>query len=179
MRKYIFDIRINLTTMWYPCIVLVVILWISVNFTESARILGVFTIPSTSHHIFFQAIVKKLVQQGHYFISITPKPINDTSIEGLKELYIHEIYDVITKRNFKYCLSGNAYSYQRIECYLFLSRFAAEMPLTNKYVQEFLHEDVKVDLLLVQSMHPLNFALAGKYKVPVIGKIYCGYLISL
>lgn len=51
------------------------ILTISV-FSEESNILAVFPIPSKSHHVMFQAIIKGLINKGHNVTLVSPYEIN-------------------------------------------------------------------------------------------------------
>ncbi|XP_047519598.1 UDP-glucosyltransferase 2-like isoform X1 [Pieris napi] len=67
------------------------------NFTESARILGVFPTPSISHQVVFRPIMHALAKRGHDVVVITPDPAfpkgkappNLTEIDVHNESYIH------------------------------------------------------------------------------------------
>lgn len=75
------------------CRVLIVLLGLSGVY--SAKILGVFTIPSVSHQVMFQPIWKELSLRGHEVTVVTPNPLNDPTLTNLTEIDISFVYDAM------------------------------------------------------------------------------------
>lgn len=72
------------------CLLLVTIANI-LCFGNGANILGIFHIPSQSHHILGSALLKELAKKGHHVTMISPYPLKesvpnyeDVSVENLK-----------------------------------------------------------------------------------------------
>lgn len=135
---------------------------------NSANILGLFTFPSLSHHETFRAICKELAFAGHNLTIITPHILNDSSLPNIKEIDINQVYGVVESSRLAYSLSNRPFTIERVLYYLFLSRVPTEIAFER--VKILLSNAESYDLLLVQGTHPLNVALAAKFKAPVIGK---------
>lgn len=61
--------------------------------TQSANILGYFSVGSVSHQIVFQPIWKELSLRGHKVTVVTPNPLNDPTLTNLTEIDLSVSYD--------------------------------------------------------------------------------------
>lgn len=140
------------------------------RFGQCAKILGFFVTPSFSHQQTFQTICKELALRGHDVTFISPNILNDTSIKNLKEIDIHQTYDIFKTYKVGRTLSKDISTFERILGYLILCRVPAEIAFEDEKVRKLINSDEKFDLLIIQGFHPLLFVMETKFKVPVIGK---------
>lgn len=142
----------------------------SISYGYGANILGFFTTPSLSHQQTFQTICKELASRGHNVTFISPNILNDTSIKNLTEIDISQVYAIHKSIDAVKYLSKDAFTVSRVLGYYILTRVPTEIALLDSKVQKLINTDERFDLLLVQAFHPLTFAMAARFKVPVIGK---------
>lgn len=140
------------------------------QFTKGAKILGFFTTPSFSHQQTFRTLCKALALRGHDVTMISPDILNDKSIKTLKEIDIHQTYDIKNKYNVGRFLSKDISTLERVFGYLILCGVPTEIAFDDEKVQQLIRGDETFDLLIIQGFHPLTFAMAAKFKAPVIGK---------
>lgn len=136
----------------------------------SARILGFTPVPSISHQIIFRAIWKELALKGHDLTVISPNILNDTSLTNLKEIDVQHTYNFIKAFDVQKRLSRDVFAPDKVLNYFELIRGSTEMALDDKMVQNLIKSSESFDILIVQALHPLLFAMAARFKVPVIGK---------
>lgn len=149
---------------------IVVILWVFFQFGNGAKILGFFTTPSFSHQQVFQMISKQLVLIGHDVTFISPDIMEDNSLKNLKQIDIKQVYDFKSKCDVGQYLSKDALAFHRILGYYILTRDPTEIAYEDAYVQKLLRSNETFDVLILQGFHPLTFAMAAKFKAPVIGE---------
>lgn len=149
-----------------------VILTISLltNLVYGSRILVVVGVPSFSHQKPFQNLAKELSMRGHEVTIMTTNPMKDNSLTNLTEIDISYLYDILrNKGGFENMLSSqNSLQMMIIELRKFFD-ITAEYIFENKHVQS-LYGRKNFDLLLMESHNALLFALAAKFKAPLIGK---------
>lgn len=148
----------------------VLLLCVTCSLGKCARILGFFTTVSLSHQITFQSICRELALRGHQVTFISPNVINDNSLRSLREIDINHAYDLLKTINVTKALSKDASIFDRMQGFYQLTRIPTEIALDDQKVQDLLKSDETFDILIVQALHPLNFALAAKYKIPIIGR---------
>lgn len=54
---------------------------------DAANILGIFPIPSPSHHILGSALLKELAKRGHHVTMLSPYPFKK-SVENYTDVYL-------------------------------------------------------------------------------------------
>lgn len=143
------------------------------------KILGFFTTPSYSHQQTFQTLCKELAIRGHEVTFISPEILNDESIKKLKGIDIHQTYDLKKKYSVGRFLSKDVFTFERVLGYFLLSGVPTEIAFADEEVIELIKSGEEYDLLILQGMHPLTFAMAAKFKAPIIGKFACKYFFSL
>lgn len=135
-----------------------------------ARILGFFTTPSFSHQQTFRALCKELALRGHYVTFISPEILNDSSIKNLKEIDIQQTYQLREKYDVRSFSSKNRFTLEQILAYFTLCGVPNEIAFNDETVQQLIRSEESFDLLIIQAVHPLTFAMASKFQVPVVGK---------
>lgn len=155
---------------------IVVILWLFFQVGDSAKILGFFTTPSFSHQLVFQMISKQLAFSGHDVTFISPDIMEDKSLKTLKQIDIKQVYDFKSKCDVGQYLSKDALAFNRILGYYILTRDPTEIAYQDVNVQKLLKSNETFDVLILQGFHPLTFAIAAKFKAPVIGEWRLQYI---
>lgn len=144
-----------------------------------AQILGVFTVPSVSHQIMFQAICKELSLRGHNVTFISANILNDSSIKNLKEIDVNYVYDIHKMVDVSKILSKNNYLPSMVTNYYFMGRFPAEMVFEDPNFQDLYKSDEKFDVVLLQAFHPLTFAITTKFRAPIIGESAAKFYLAI
>lgn len=142
---------------------------------KNVKILGVFTFPSYSHQITFQAVYKELVIRGHSVTVITPNPMNDKTLGNLREINIHQVYDLLSGMEIGRVVTKDKNLFYYISLYYTLIGEANELAFGDQKVQNLLESDETFDILIVQVAHPLTLSIAARYRVPVIGECFDCY----
>lgn len=150
----------------------VLFLWLIIHFGRCAKILGVFTIPSVSHYLIYQVIYKELAIRGHDVTVITPTVLNNSSLKNLKEIDVHQIYDVWKKYDISKILSTDAFTYNLVLSVHKIARISNEIVLKDIKVQDLIKSEETFDVIIVEGIYPLTFALAARFRVPIIGKYW-------
>lgn len=75
------------------CLVSLALIYCHFKHVESAKILGVFPVPSKSHFFVGQAIMKALHEAGHEITLISPFP-RSKPIENWRDIEIPEMIEV-------------------------------------------------------------------------------------
>ncbi|KAJ3641643.1 hypothetical protein Zmor_028137 [Zophobas morio] len=135
-----------------------------------SNILGVFFFPSISHQIVFQLIWKELSLRGHNVTVVTPNPLNDPSLTNLTEISVRFTYDFLKQTKIEEVYSKDSNVFQRLIPAYRLIDFIVEAELNSSRFKELIADQSNhFDLVLVESFHPVVYALAGRFKAPVIG----------
>ncbi|CAH1164481.1 unnamed protein product [Phaedon cochleariae] len=138
--------------------------------TGSSRILAFPEFPSHSHHVIFNPIWRELSLRGHQVTVITPNPMNDPTLSNLTEIDVGSAYEVVRKKDFVKNMAKGRFIVKRL---LFLHKM-----LSDCMEEEMQHEEFQqllrlpsdhFDLLIVQTMHPLVYAIGAKFKAPIVG----------
>lgn len=138
-----------------------------VSYVYSANILLVTTIASISHQIVFQPIWKELSLRGHKVTVLTPNPLNDSSLVNLTEIDVSFMYK--TMDNFGVILAQGLDHWTIMHN---LGKFAelSALILSDRKVQNFINDNNKsYDVIIAEIMDPAAFAIAAKFKCPIIG----------
>ncbi|KAJ0171002.1 hypothetical protein K1T71_013201 [Dendrolimus kikuchii] len=150
---------------------LMVILLSTVSYTESAKILAVYPVPSISHQSAFRPLTLELIRRGHEVMVVTTDPIypEGKTPENLTEIGVHDISykiwrDIVKKS------TGNKND--------MAAQVAGIFELVNKVCDaQFETEEIKdiirnkrnyFDILLIESCVRPPLAFTHIMKVPVI-----------
>ncbi|XP_030759556.1 UDP-glucuronosyltransferase 2B15-like [Sitophilus oryzae] len=142
-----------------------IILLLASSLTSGARILGVFNIPSYSHHVVYAPLYKELSRRGHEVVVITTNPLNDSSLTNLTEIDISYLYRpvaVLTKlqtdKYMEFITTMFAYG---------ISLF--EEVMVNEEVKKLVDNPKEhFDLVIVEDQ-PLLYSFGKRFNAPVIG----------
>lgn len=147
-----------------------VFLWL--NYSESANILGVFPSPAISHQSVFQPIWRELSLRGHQVTVITTNPLNDPTLINLTEIDVGSIYETQKMSSFQETVSNmKEKSLLDIRDNLFSLMFnITEAVLSHPQVQDVIQDDSRsFGVMLVEFFFPTVYALSARFKCPMIG----------
>ncbi|XP_063539826.1 UDP-glucosyltransferase 2-like [Cydia strobilella] len=138
------------------------------NVIESARILGVFPLPSISHQVVFRSLTTELAKRGHEVVVITTDPAfkNEKAPANFTEIDVHDV-------SYKICneiidsLAG-ASPYTMLTTALQMMVDVLKVQVETPQVKEFMAKDQKFDLVIAEACVPTALGFAYKYKAPVI-----------
>ena len=134
------------------------------------NILGVFIFPSISHQSVFQSIWKELSLRGHNVTVVTPDPLNDPSLINLTEISIRFTYDFLKQTTMQDLMSKDSNVFQGIDT---TSRFmdgVVEAELNSTGFKDLIdNQSNYFNLILIENFHPIMYALAERFRAPVIG----------
>ncbi|KAG5896759.1 hypothetical protein JTB14_031738 [Gonioctena quinquepunctata] len=119
------------------------------NVIDGARILGLFFVPSISHHNAYRPIWKKLSLRGHKVTVISPNTLSDPSLTNLTQIDI-------------------GFSYKTME----QSNLQENLAKENSALGNFLFgQEVASNLLQQQFEYSasLAFGLGARFKAPIVG----------
>ncbi|KAK4872661.1 hypothetical protein RN001_014690 [Aquatica leii] len=145
---------------------LIVVFLVTVEVSDSARILGVVPIPSYSHQVVFRPIWKELSTRGHQVVTITTDPIKDPSLVNLTEIDIKSTYDVWNKNIVNFTTTTPLKSFFAIvETILNVS----EHILGHRDVQNLIKNETEYfDVVIVEYTLMSPLAFAKRFKAPLI-----------
>ncbi|CAF4941949.1 unnamed protein product [Pieris macdunnoughi] len=141
---------------------------IGITFNDSARILGIFPTPATSHQGAFRPIIHELARRGHQVTVLTTDPAfpKDKPLPNLREIDVHELlYADKDKWLEKSKNSKDGFLKElkdRFERITVLAEMQIQVPEFKKLYKQ------KFDLLLVESYVRPLLGLSHVFKVPVI-----------
>lgn len=138
---------------------------------NSARILAVFSSPSISHQKMFQSLWWELALRGHNVTAASPNIIRDKTLQNMRQIDLHHAYDTLIGLKPLEFLSKNCPHVKKFLGYFDMMQNAIVDSILDKDVQELLRSNEKFDVIILQAVHPLLFALAYRFKAPVIGKL--------
>lgn len=134
----------------------------------SAKILGVFPVPSVSHQAVFQPIWKELSERGHEVTVLTPNPLNNSSLHNLTEIDLSFTYKTMEELKKLFSQGTNHWLVLKNAANIFLE--ITTQVFENKEVQEFIKNDnTCYDVVIVEVVDPKSYAFAAKCKCPLIG----------
>ncbi|CAH2101289.1 unnamed protein product [Euphydryas editha] len=137
--------------------------------SECAKILGVFPSPSISHQVVFRPLMIELARRGHEVTVITtdrafPK---DQPLPNLTEIDTHDIsYQYVAGIREEFGNKNDEIDVTSIMCDLVLN--LVDIQLKSKEVQEYIHNNKKIDLLFVESYVRPALIYSYIYDAPVI-----------
>ncbi|XP_056632310.1 UDP-glucosyltransferase 2-like isoform X2 [Diorhabda sublineata] len=137
---------------------------------NSARILTIIPIASTSHHLPFQPLWRELASRGHQVTSITTDPQRITSLENLKEIDMSYCYDIYEKHKLLETMIGGNNSF--IEKATVIKKSLTECDayhLDSKEIQNLINnKSIEFDLLMIEAQMSTMFAFTWRFKCPTI-----------
>ncbi|XP_045455020.1 UDP-glycosyltransferase UGT5-like [Melitaea cinxia] len=136
---------------------------------KSAKILGIFPIPSISHQVVFRPVMQELAKLGHEVTVITTDPAfpKDHTPQNLTEIDIHDIsYAYWNKMLAELGREKDALVMMNffVKTVVKLSKIQFQTPV----IQKFFHETKKIDLILVESWVRPFLIFSHIYNAPVI-----------
>ncbi|KAJ3641639.1 hypothetical protein Zmor_028135 [Zophobas morio] len=147
-----------------------VILFLHSTPVLSINILGVFMVPSISHQRVFQSVWSELSLRGHNVTVVTPDPLNDPSLTNLTEISLRFTYDFLKQPKIRDIMSKESNIYLNRDATFRFMDALAEVELNSTQFKELIDDQTKqFDLILTEYFHPVMYALAGRFKAPIIG----------
>ncbi|KAJ8970379.1 hypothetical protein NQ314_001291 [Rhamnusium bicolor] len=142
-----------------------------ISFSQCARILGVFQMPTISHQSVFQSLWKELSLRGHTVTVITPNPLKDPSLINLTEIDINYTYEIMERHGFQFFMSKELPIYTKIPRIFSLNYELSEEILKNgEFIKLYNNSNEKFDLIIAQTyVCPIMYSLSAKMKAPIIG----------
>lgn len=144
-----------------------VIIILVIQFSDSARVLGIFPVPSFSHQQMFQTIWKELTIRGHDVTVVSPDILNDSSLKNLTEIDMSYIYS--GRASTKNLLKDTS-MFIKVPYYHKIMKRSIVGVFENENVKNLIESRVDFDVLILQSIDPLLFAIAARYRVPIVGE---------
>ncbi|XP_045455070.1 UDP-glucosyltransferase 2-like [Melitaea cinxia] len=137
--------------------------------SESAKILGVFPMPSISHQVVFRPLMQELAKRGHEVTVITTDPAfpKGQAPENLTEIDLHDF-------SYEYWNDFLAVHGKEPDQIVLIKRIShalvniLEKQLKSNEVQKFIQNNKNIDLLFVESGIQPALIFSDIYKVPVI-----------
>ncbi|VEN46988.1 unnamed protein product [Callosobruchus maculatus] len=154
-------------------------LWITVS---CARILGITTLPFFSHQIVYQPIWKELSLRGHQVTLVTTHPMKDNGLTNITEIDIGEIIlSVLGEASLSQdtAKDGSHYSILRK---LFENHYiiADAVFSDRRFIEVYNSSYVRFDVVVAESnISPIMYAVAAKFKVPLVGVYSFGVWMGL
>lgn len=146
---------------------------------DSAKILGVFPVPSYSHQQIFLNLAKELSFRGHEITLITPNPLRNKSLINITEIDISHLYKLTLNEGFVDVLQAGNSMWRAMHGLRYIFDQMAPTVLETKEVQDLLKSRKKFDLVIVESHDPIFFSFGPKFNSPVIGKSHNHLNMSL
>ncbi|KAJ3641663.1 hypothetical protein Zmor_028148 [Zophobas morio] len=147
--------------------------------TLCGNVLGVFTFPSISHQLIYQPLWKELSLKGHNVTVLTPDPLNHPSLTNLTELSIRFTYDFLKQTKLQNLMSKDFNILQSVDSVYRFMDAIAEVVLNSTVFKQLIDDQARhFDLILIDCFHPSMYALAGRFKAPIIGVAPCGMLAA-
>lgn len=154
------------------------LLWVVVLVTHSlttlvhtAKILGVFPVPSISHQKSFLNIGKELSLKGHHVTFIVTNPMKDTSLTNFTEIDVSHVYTHLKQTSFAETMNRQNSMMDIVFGSRALFEEISEIVLNSPEVKDLINSDVHFDLVLVEPHAAVFFAFGAKFKAPIIGKL--------
>lgn len=139
-----------------------------VSCVYSAKILGVFTIPSISHQIVFQPIWKELSLRGHEVTIMSPNPLHDSSLTNLTEIDLSFLYKQMQELTTGFSNGLDHWRAMDILSNEFV-HLTSEL-LRDKQVQNVISDNtISYDVIFIEAIDPIGYIFAAKFKCPFIG----------
>lgn len=149
-------------------VVVLTVLFSSLNVVHCAKILGVFNIASISHQVVFQPIWKELSLRGHEVTIMSPNPLKDPSLMNLTEIDLSFMYNSFEE--LKPQMSQSMDHWSMLEMMTVFTERNLEDLLQHQQVLKLINSNnTEFDVVLAEAMIPAVYAFASKFKCPLIG----------
>lgn len=136
------------------------------NEIHSANILFFTIVPSLSHQLFLRSIFRELSLRGHNVTAVTTDPLRDKTLVNLTEIDVGFLHDKFKLLSEEFPAEQSLfYTVYRI---LFYTRVATQSIYEKEHVLNVLKYQ-QFDLVIVENVSPLAFAIVGNTKTPLIG----------
>ena len=146
------------------------ILLLFIGTANCANILGLFMYPSLSHQLVYHNIMQELSLRGHHVTVVTTDPVNNPAFTNLTEIDVRCAYDVLKVKNVQKLFFKDLTVYQAVENLYKLLDVITDTELRSPSFQKLLGDhNTTFDLILVELMHPVMYALSETFKAPMIG----------
>lgn len=145
-----------------------IVLFVYLTSTESARILGVFPIPSISHQVVFRSLTIELAKRGHEVVVVTTDAAfkNEKAPANYTEIDVHDVSYKMWKEMLD-SVNG-ASSYVLLKTALMMIVDVVKVQIETPQMKEFMAKDQKFDLVIAEACVPTTLGFAHKFKAPVI-----------
>ncbi|XP_075979930.1 UDP-glucosyltransferase 2-like [Anticarsia gemmatalis] len=148
----------------------------SIVIVDSARILGVFPIPSISHQIVFRALTQELAKRGHELVIITPDPAlpKERPPDNITEIDTSEGYQWLAQfykdsgKDFKRGVVSDldlVLSGQTEKAMSELVTYQFDIPEVDQLLKD---KSQKFDLILVEGFGDFHLIVTEIFKAPAI-----------
>ncbi|XP_069686785.1 UDP-glycosyltransferase UGT5-like [Periplaneta americana] len=135
---------------------------------NTARILGVFPIPSFSHHIVHRAVMKELHSLGHHVVVVTSHPMQDSSLQNYTEIDISDT-ELYWSKRFGTDKDDDPYQKKFIWNILQITEYMCTIIYNNQQLQKILLEQ-NFDLVIVEwHSAPCTYGYSYFLSSPLIG----------
>lgn len=152
-----------------------ILVFLFISRAQSAKILGVFNIPSVSHQVVYQPIWKELSLRGHEVTVVTPNPLKDPSLTNLTEIDVSFMYDHLKEVYELFSDTPSHWTMMKI-MFQFAESFAEQL-LGDKNVQNLINDTSReFDVVMVEYMQTFPSAFAARFKCPLIAVASLGIL---
>uniref|UniRef100_A0A2A4IVU8 UDP-glucuronosyltransferase n=1 Tax=Heliothis virescens TaxID=7102 RepID=A0A2A4IVU8_HELVI len=139
-------------------------------YTDAARILAIYPVPSISHQVTFRPITLELVKRGHEVVVITADPMfkKGEAPQNLTEIDVHDLsYNVWQAfMNSERGSRDDLVSQMRVGVEVLLELFDKQMQVEE--IKELRKGKQTFDLLLTEAVIRNALGFSHIYKVPVI-----------
>lgn len=160
--------------MWRPVILTSFLVLLSCE-VDSARILGVFPMPSKSHQVVFRSYTQELARRGHELVIITPDPVKNVDpAYNVTHIDVSIGYEYLIKllmSRGSYLKRGVIMSIDAIidlKVYLLVVDLFADI-INLPQVQELINDkSQKFDLIIAEGFLDYHLILSEIFKAPVI-----------
>lgn len=140
-----------------------------IAYVRSAKILGVFTVPSVSHQVIFQPVWKELSLRGHEVTVLTPNPLKDPSLTNLTEIDLSFQYKKIEKCKEELSVQSMDH-WATVDTFVTVFTNITRELFISDTVSSFIKDNTdSYDVVLVEAVDAATYALAAKFGCPLIG----------
>lgn len=155
---------------------LLIVLWLSVTILgicDGSKILGIFPVPSKSHYIIGEALLRGLAEKGHDVTMISPYTL-DKPMKNYTDIVVNEVLE-LKEAYGPQMAEFNATFFQKanLSYYLFPAMYHAIHNSSN--VRQFLKKGEKYDLCIASFIiSEASFGICDSVQAPAIGMSLVG-----
>ncbi|XP_047539179.1 uncharacterized protein LOC125072592 [Vanessa atalanta] len=146
---------------------------------ETAKILGVFPVPSISHQDVFRPLMLELAKRGHEVTMITTNPAfaKGQTPQNFTEINVHDV----SYERWRVFFADKGNEKDRSQLFYYISELLLDLfvvQLKTPEIQNLIHSDDKFDLIFVESCVRPALIFSYIYKAPVIEFSSLGGVLS-